>query len=627
MDSRFTFKDFVFVVLFVAVIGAGIWMSAQFGYQERRLTQVREDLEKLSRTQQEQLTVLEDIRQALRSGVRVGDAGGGPAGGAGTAKAVVREPRPNNGMYVYFRDPPRSPRDPRNQSDYARGDWLVDNLGSEPAVVTPYIEKDAYGGSVQDSVLETMIIRNPETLEYEPFLAESYEIIPDKLLYRFVLRDNIWFSDKTKVTADDVVFSYQTVMTPGVESDRYQSYLKQIESVTKVDDRTVEVKLKEPYFEGLSLAGAGWGILPRHIYQFKDAQEYNRRTDLLVGSGPYVFNPKLWSKGQKIELPRNENYWGERPTFDKVVFRFITNQQAALQAFQNEEIDEFTPAPDQYVQFSKDPAFLAKFQAFQFKRPNAGYRYIGWNTARPMFADKLTRLALTELIDRAAIIQTIEKGMSYEITGPFSPMVPQADPSIKPWPYDPADAKKKLAEAGWKMGSGNTLERAGKPFRFSLMIPAQSQNYEQIAVYVKQEFAKVGIDVTVSPFEFSVLVDKLDSRDFDASMLRWTGSVEDDPYQIWHSDSIKDKGSNYISFRNQEMDKLIEAGRKELNEEKRMEIWHKVHQIIHDEQPYTFLHASMSSAFVNGRFKNTAPYKVGMNSSDWYVPTLKQKYR
>jgi peptide/nickel transport system substrate-binding protein len=625
MDSRFTFKDFVFLVLIVGVLGAVVWMSAQFGYQEKRLTDVRGDLERLSRTQQEQLRVLEDIRQTLRSGVRIGD--GGTGSGAATRPAIVREKRGNNGLYVYYRDVPKSPRDPRTQPDYARGDWLVDNLGSEPAVVTPYIEKDAYGSTVQDAVLETLIIRNPETLEYEPFLAESYEIIPDKLLYRFVLRENACFSDKTKITAEDVVFSFQTVMTPGIESDRYQSFLKQIESVTKVDDRTVEVKLKEPYFEGLSLAGAGWGIIPKHLYQFKDAQEYNRRTDLLVGSGPYVFDTKLWSKGQQLEMRRNENYWGERPTFDKIVYRFITNQQAALQAFQNEDVDEFTPAPDQFTQYSNDPAFQAKFQTFKFQRPNAGYRYIGWNTARPMFADKLTRQALTELIDRAAIIQTIEKGMSYEISGPFSPMVPQADPSVKPWPYDPADARKKLAEAGWKMGSGNTLERDGKPFRFSLMIPSQSANYEQIAVYVKQEFAKVGIDVTVSPFEFSVLVEKLDARDFDASMLRWTGAIENDPYQIWHSDSIKDKGSNYISFRNAEMDGLIEAGRRELNEEKRMEIWHKVHQIIHEEQPYTFLHASLSLAFVNGRFKNTEPYKVGMNSFDWYVPALKQKYR
>jgi peptide/nickel transport system substrate-binding protein len=159
------------------------------------------------------------------------------------------------------------------------------------------------------------------------------------------------------------------------------------------------------------------------------------------------------------------------------------------------------------------------------------------------------------------------------------------------------------------------------------MIPSQSVNYEQIAVYVKEQFKKAGIDVTVSPYEFSVLVDKLDNRDFDAAMLRWSGSIEGDPYQIWHSDSTANKGSNYISFKNPEADALITAGRQELNKDKRMETWHKFHRLIHEEQPYTFLHASMSLSFIHGRFENTEPYKIGLNSSDWFAPSAKQKYR
>ncbi len=612
MNNRFTFKDAVFAFILILVLGAVIWASAQFSRQEHRLNDVRTELSKLN--------VL------LASGVRTYSTT--QAEGVQGVKPVnIRRKNEQGGEYVFYPEAPTTPREPHGFPDYASGDWIVQNLGSEPAVVTPYIDKDAYGNEVQRPVLETLITRNPETLLYEPYLAESYETFPKELRYRFVLRKNIWFSDRTPITADDVVFSFTTVMTPGIEADSLQSYLKKIEYVKKIDDRTIDIKLHEPYFQGLEVTGQFFEIIPQHLYAFKDVKEYNARTDHLIGSGPYLFDPKKWEKGQQITLVRNENYWGTRPSFDRIVYRFISNSQAALQAFQNEEIDGVTPQPDQFIKFSSDPEFLKKFKVFKYQRPNAGYRYIGWNLRKPIFKDKITRQALTMLIDRRAIIHTIEKDLSSEITGPFSPIVPQNDKSIQPWPYDPEGARKKLTDAGWKLNSNDVLERDGVEFRFSLMIPAQSSNYEQIASYVKEQFKKVGIDVRILPTEFSVLVDKLNNRDFDASMLRWTGSIEGDPYQIWHSNSAKDKGSNAIGFANAEADKLIEDARKELDEEKRMVLWHKFHQILNEEQPYVFLHTSLSTSFLNGRIKNAEPYLVGVNRDDWYVPSLQQKYR
>jgi peptide/nickel transport system substrate-binding protein len=627
MDNRFTFKDFIFTVLFIGLIAAVLLAMWQFSWQEHRLNGLQDQLKVMNSFQKQQLATLEDLRDELRKGVRLG-----PTTSNGTAstqvenEGIIDRKTDDGGHYVYYPQAPKTPFDPHGLKNYSTGDWLVQNLGSEPSIITPFLEKDAYGADVQGPILENLLTRNPETFKWEPFLAESYTVSADGLTYTFVLRKGLTFSDGHPLTADDVLFSYNTVASPKIDSGRYKAYYGDkgvIQSCEKKDDRTIVFTLKRPYFQGLENCGT-LPILPEHIYKWKNPDDYNNRNALLVGSGPYVF--KEWQTGQQIVLTRNEHYWGERPTYDRIVFRFITNPQAAFQSFMNQQIDLFAPLPDQYEKFSVDKDFTSKFKTFLLKVPNAGYRYIGWNLTKPMFADKLTRQALTELIDRQALIDTIQKKQAIPITGPFSPMTPQYDTTVKAWPYDVEDAKKKLAAAGWKLDSDNHLTRDGQLFKFDLMIPSQSPPYQQTAEYVKQQFKKAGIDVVISPFEFSVLVDRLDNRNFDAAMLGWTGSIEGDPYQIWHSDSIKDKGSNFISFNNKEADTLIEEGRRTLDEAKRMEIWHKLHQLIHEEQPYTFLAMAMDREFVNGRFENTRPYKTGLNPFDWFVPLDRQKY-
>lgn len=629
MDSRFTLKDFVFAVLIVGVIAAVLLAMWQFSYNEQRLNELRSEIATLNSFQKLQLATLEDIRATLRKGVSVSSGGTTTSNLASTGpeakpSGLVRKKTADGGQYVYAAKPVRSPHAPQNLANFTPGDWFVNNIGSEPAVITPYIDKDAYGSQVQGPVLESLVSRNPETFEFEPFLAESFEVSGDGLTFKFVLRREACFSDGKPVTADDVVFSFNTLMGEGIDSERQKGYFDNVASCTKVDERTVLFKMKRPYFKAMEVCG-GLEIIPRHIYQWTKAEEYNKRNALLVGSGPYVL--KEWKSGQRIVQVPNERYWTERPAYNRVVFRFIQNPQAALQSFLNGDIDQFIPLPDQYLAYTKDAEFTSKFKYYLLTIPNAGYRYVGWNLTKPCFKDKETRQALTMLIDRMAIINTIQKKQSIPLSGPFAPMTPQYDQSIAPLPYAPEEARKKLAAAGWKLNADNLLERAGQVFKFDLAIPSQTPEYQKISEYIKEQLKKAGITVVISPYEFSVLVDRLDNRQFDAAMLGWTGGIEGDPFQIWHSKSIANKGSNFVSFRNAEADKLIDEGRATLDEAKRMQIWHKLHRLIAEEQPYTFLSYAMQRRFINGRFENTTPTKNGLNPWDWFVPVEKQKYR
>jgi peptide/nickel transport system substrate-binding protein len=623
MDSRFTFKDFVFVVLFVVVIGAVGWAAYQFSYQEGRLNDVKQQLQQLDETQKQQLTVLSNIRDTLKRGVVAAPTGTQTAGNPETA-GRIRRTNPDGSQYVYYPQPPTAARDPTTQPDYATGDWLVQNLDTEPKVIAPLIEKDYVGQMVHAPVLETLVGQNAETYEFEPVLAESYWISADGLTMRFKLRANINFSDGSPVTMDDVLFSYNTTLNTGIDDAPLRSYFEKLKSYKKIDDRTIEFQMSEPYFLALAFVG-GVPIIPEHVYKFSNPDDYNHHGDVLVASGPY--RVERWDRGQQIVMVRNDRYWGQRPTFDRLVFKFITNEQASFQSFEDGQIDRYEPTGDQYAKFSVDPEFLKKFQAYKYLRVNSGWGFIGWNLRKPMFQDKETRRALSMLLDKPAMIDTLLKKMGEPQAGPFNPLSKAHDPNVKPIPYDPEGAKALLAKAGWKPGADGVLERNGVRFEFDLSMGAGSPMMERLANYIKNQYASAGIRMRITPWEFSVLGERLDERNFDAVTMSWMGSgSEDDPFQIWHSSSMKDKGSNFIGWDNKESDKLIEEARGTLDETKRNELWHKWEALIVDEEPYTFLWARPDRMFVNGRFKNTEPYKLDVIPYDWYVPAALQKY-
>lgn len=178
------------------------------------------------------------------------------------------------------------------------------------------------------------------------------------------------------------------------------------------------------------------------------------------------------------------------------------------------------------------------------------------------------------------------------------------------------------------MGSDGVLERDGVKFEFDLSLRTGVPIREQIATYVQQQLKQAGIRVRLTPWESAVLLERLDNRNFDAALAGWGGGTpESDPKQIWSSESIADKGSNYVGFRNAEADKLILEGEKTMDEDKRMEIWHQFQKIVYDEQPYTWLYSEEDDAFIQKRFKNTEPYPTGLAPLDWYVPAADQKYR
>ena len=507
------------------------------------------------------------------------------------------------------------------------GDWLVWRLGAEPATLNPIVTLRDMSTSwiAEGNIFEGLLEYDLDTVTLRPVLAESFGVSDDGMELEFVLREGACFSDGVPVTTDDVVFTFETIRNPLIDAASLANYFADFKEVVKTSERGFKVLMKQPYFKALEMFG-GMPILPQHVYAYDDPAAFNRHHSDPVGSGPYIF--EKWNKGQQIVLRRNERYYGKKPNLLKIVYPFIINDTAALQSLQAGQVDFMRPLPEQYAELSKDAEFSGKFKCLSYWNPGAGYFYIGWNQASDFFKDRRVRLAMTHMIDRPTIVKHLLRGDARVPTGPFYIFSPQNDGDIEPWPFDLARARALLDETGWvDHDEDGVRDKDGVPFRFKYMIVSGTSFHEQIVKLVKDAAAKVGVDIIPDPYEWSVFIDRVQNRQFEAVNLAWGGAVESDPYQIWHSSQIGNHGSNYVGFNMAAADALIEAARGTLDGDKRNAMYRQFHRMLHEEQPYTFVYTRPSQRFLHPRFKNVIVHKLGLDGREWYVPRELQRYQ
>ncbi|MDX1683359.1 MAG: peptide-binding protein, partial [Phycisphaeraceae bacterium] len=515
------------------------------------------------------------------------------------------------------------------------GGWLVDNFSVTVKTLTPLISSDVYASVVQDRVLQSLATRDPNTLEWIPRLARRWTTSDDGLTITFDLRPEARFSDGEPLTSEDIVFTYDWIMNPRVAAPRDRAYVAKIESVTADGPYRVVFRLSEPYFKGFETC-ASMQILAKHFYEQFEPEKFNEHPGLLFGSGPYrlATPPEEWEPGSgKIILERNPRYWGLPPAFDRLIYREITEETARLADFRNQEIDRLGLSPEQYRELHDDEGLLEIADLYEYETVNSGYRYIGWNQVRnnrpTPFADRRVRRALTMLIDRELLCQRLMAGLARVSTGPFHHLAPQSTPEIDPWAHNPERARELLAKAGYEDRDANGIIEGpdGRPLRFELIYPSSSANYKQMALFLKDGMARAGVQLVPMPLEWTTMLQRINDRDFDAMSLGWSGSLEGDPYQIFHSDQIPEGGDNYIHYRNDELDALIDEARVTMEEDKRMALWHRVHRILHEDQPYTFLFTRKSTVFINKRLRNVQRVRLGINDElEWFIPADQQKW-
>ena len=514
--------------------------------------------------------------------------------------------------------------------DRDMGDHLILRLRAEPPHLNILLDTADAGASyiANGFIFETLLLVDGDTLDFIPHIAKSWEISDDHLTYTFHLRDDVRFSDGVPLTAHDVVFTYDITMDPKVEAFQRKSSYNDIDTVTALDDYTVEYKMKKPFFRHLLILALS-EIYPKHIYGGEEVFNNHPLNRSPIGSGPYLF--EKWDTGQRIVIARNENYWGPKQPLAKRIWKIISDDNAAFQSLERGDIDNNEIPPDDWIRKASTPAFEAKFNKYTPDSPIPGYfsryNYIGWNMRKPQFEDQRVRQALCMLFDRQLIIDTVWGGLGTIITGSTYHKAPEYDQTIEPLPFDPTRAMQLLDEAGWKDTDGDGVrDKNGVKLEFELGFASSVSEYERLGTVYQEELKRAGIDMRLGPLEWATFSERIHARNFDACMLAWMTPIMSDEYPLWHS-SQAEAGVNYPGLQNAELDKILEDIRLEFDREARIKLYKASQAIVHEEQPYLFLYARPGLMAFDKRIHGTIEHKGGFDPNDWWVPVHLQKYQ
>ena len=625
MENRFGIKDAFLFLCLALIAGLIILGMVQFDRQWDEVQILRSQ----SNSVTNDLTALKSDIASLRAKV---DAGVSVAttNGSTTAPAVA----------IDGPDPFGPIREAEKQPGYARGDWFVDNFGTNIGKLTPLLSSDVYATWVQARVQEALAYRDVDTLEFVPLLSTKWETSPDGKTITFDLRKGVVFSDGSPMTAEDVVFTFEWIKNPKVDAPRARAYFEKLESVAAEGDYRVVFKFTEFVFNSFESVGQT-GIMSKKFYSQYTPQQFNENPGLLLGTGPYrLATADKWRPGERVELFRNDRYWGVKPAFDRYVYYEVKDDVAEETLYRNRELDRIAPPPESFRKLAAEPAIADRSNKFEYYSPVSGYTFLAWNQRKggkqTIFADKRVRQAMTMLIDRERLANEIYFGFATPATGPFGYGTPQNDPNVKAWPYDAARAKALLKEAGFddRDRDGTMETETGVSLSFVFTYPAGNPFTERIALFLKDSLAQAGVRVELDASDWPIMLKKLDTRDFDVATLGWSTSVETDCNQIFHSRQTQDNGDNFCSYISPDIDAAIDTARATVDKGERMKAWQLVHRILHEDQPYTFLLNRQSLLLMDKRIQNVRQSKLGLNVVNtelspmpWFVPANQQLHR
>jgi peptide/nickel transport system substrate-binding protein len=466
------------------------------------------------------------------------------------------------------------------------GGTVIRRLESECKTLNWVLFTTAYENFVLRHLYDPIFDYNEKGAMIPVLAVELPQVSEDHLRDTVRLRTDIHWQDGTPITARDVKFTLDKIQDPAVPAINKEAYFEKLARLEIIDDHTLVFVWKEAFAASLFAISQLWPI-PAHVYGQGDFLTHPANR-MPVGSGP--FKLEEWRSSQYLILARYDDYHGQRAYLDRIIFKVVDDDAVALNMLKAGELDEMRATQPQWEKQMDDPEFTARFRKIDYYVP--GYNYISWNCRTPFFSDRRVRLAMTMLFDRESINTKMFSGFARLVSGPFYINSWAYDKTIKPHPFDPEGAKRLLDEAGWTDSNGDGVrDRDGKKLEFELLIISGSNTATQFSQLFQEECGKAGVRIQIRQLEGSTFFDRIDKGNFDSAMLGWRLDLDPDVFDTFHSTMTPPNGLNHGSYSNHEVDSLLVAGRAEFDQEKRAAIYHRVHRILHEEQPYTFINA------------------------------------
>jgi peptide/nickel transport system substrate-binding protein len=493
-----------------------------------------------------------------------------------------------------------------------RGGTLTIVRPTDPVSLDPNLETTAPGAWVYFNMLEGLLTLD-DKMQVKPGLATSYEVMsPTKV--RFKLRPGVKFHDGTPFNAAAVKFTFDRALK-GNPPARWASLAGSLTGAEVVDDLTVDIVTKEPYGPILrTLAMYCMGIVSPAAVQ-KTGSDFSRAP---VGTGPFKFVE--WKTNTHVIIERNPDYWGDKALVDRVIFKVVPEEGARMIALQTGDADMVLfPSPAQLPSLRKDSKYTV--------HETTGIRVVfaGLHAGQPPLDDVRVRQALLHAVDRKAILENIMEGSAGPARGVLAPGVfgykdMQLD---RLYPFDRAQAKALLAQAGWAPGPDGMMQKGGQ--RLSLSWLAARGRYPkdgEITEAMQAMFKEIGVEAKVQILEWAAVFQQLRGATLNHHMftLGWVTSNADADYSLYalfHSKNVPPTGWNTSRYANPKVDALVEQARRSLNQTEREKLYGEVQDILAKEMVWIPVYTTKEIIVTRANVKGFTIHPVEYNLALW----------
>ncbi|WP_205092279.1 glutathione ABC transporter substrate-binding protein [Thalassobacillus pellis] len=442
---------------------------------------------------------------------------------------------------------------------------------SDAVGLSPIDTNDSVSSAVIEQIYETLFIRDPNTMEIKPHLAESYEN-PDDRTWVIKLKEDITFHDGTPFNAEAVKYTFEQFMDEERAAPR-ASLLEPVESIEVKDEYTVVIKTKEPY--GPLLAALSHTNASIVSPKADKAGDLNQNP---VGTGPFVFEE--WVQGDHVSLKKNEDYWKGAPELESVTMKVVPEYSTAVSMLQTGEVQFIDAIPSAQL-----PRIKSMKNVEVQKKEGTPVYYLGFNMNKEPFNDINFRKAVSYAIDREAYVKQLN-GLGVKNNSIIGPKVFGYDEaaSEEGYSYDPEKAKQLIEEHGFE-GQEITL------------LAANRESYMKMAEIVQAQLTEAGFKVSIETMEWGTFLDTTAEGNFEMTFLGWSNSTADGSellYPNLHSDNIG--SSNRMAYDNPEFDKLVDASRVTVDQEVRKQKLHEANIMAINDAVWIPMHHGIVTA-------------------------------
>ncbi len=513
----------------------------------------------------------------------------------------------------------------------ANGGYLKEGIVGSPRFVNPVLAVSDVDHDLTE-LIYSGLMKATLNNDLVTDLAKDYTVSTDGLTYTFTIRDNAYFQDGQKVTADDIIFTINKIQDSSIKSPKRAAFYDVL--AEKISDREVQFTLKKPYAPFLQNLTVG--ILPKHLWDNLAADEFPQSQYNVesIGSGPYKISDMQTLKKNMLLIPTYyeltpfSGYTLGKPYIDKLFINFYRDEKTLIDAYNTGDIEAINSiSPDKIAMIKKKLDTEVKTAPL----PRVFTVFFNQNQSE-VLANKEVRQALDMAVDRNTLVKEVLGGYGTPLYGPI-PVGLIADENQKPDNYTVDAAKAVLQKAGWTFnGTTSVMEKTvNKKKKLQLIITIATLNspdLEKAAQIIQKDWQALGARVDIKEFDFESLQQNIiRPRKFDALLYGLVIGRDMDFFAFWHSSQRNDPGLNISMYANSKVDKLLEDARKTLDTSVRIEKYLSFADELKKDVPAVFLYSPDFTYILPNKIKGfdmdivTLPFERFLNVHKWYIET------